>query len=78
VLTAYHSFGASAASEVVPAANVGSSFKILSHAYESIVRTGNLNNKTDFRRKFGVEEDPLYVVYPPHGLGARGYVATIA
>ncbi|KAJ9111491.1 hypothetical protein QFC22_006518 [Naganishia vaughanmartiniae] len=71
-------FGASASSAVTPAANVGSSFKILSHAYESIVRTGNLNNKTDFRRKFGIEEDPLYVVYPPHGLGARGIQAIMS
>lgn len=46
--------------------------KVLQAAYDTIVKQFNLNRKSEFRAKMGAVEDPLYVAYPPHGLGSRG------
>lgn len=68
-------FGTSAREVIEPANNVGGlRFKGMAKTYKSITSAFNLTNKTDFRRKFGVEEEPVFVAYPPHGLGISGCV----
>lgn len=68
-------FGTSARDTIEPASNVGGlRFKGIAKTYKSITSAFNLTDKTDFRRKFGVEEEPVFVAYPPHGLGISGYV----
>lgn len=71
-------FGASAASKIIPLSHEsGLSLKVLSKAYESIVNSGNLLNKSDYRKKFNLKEEPLYICYPKHGLGTRGISAVM-
>ncbi|KAI5116810.1 hypothetical protein M0805_007091 [Coniferiporia weirii] len=51
-----------------------SSFKFLSKTYGSIEHAF-LGNKREFRKKFEVEGEPIFVCYPPHGLGRHGISA---
>lgn len=46
--------------------------KMLKKAYETINRQFKLTNKSEFREKMGVWNEPAYVCYPRGGLGASG------
>lgn len=73
----YLTFGPTPAPALKSADNAevpSSSFKFLSATYGSIERT-LLGNKREFRNKFKVDGEPIYVCYPPHGLGRHGVSA---
>lgn len=63
-------FGAGATGTLQRVDNVGG-FKVrtLEKTYNGISHTFHLSGKGDFRGKFGVEQDPLYICYPKGGLG---------
>ncbi|KAL2075134.1 hypothetical protein VTL71DRAFT_76 [Oculimacula yallundae] len=46
--------------------------KALRKAYEAINKQFKLTNKSEFREKMGVRNEPVYVCYPRGGLGAGG------
>lgn len=63
-------FGGGATSDFKPGHNMrGARVKMLSKAYHAIATELKLTQKTEFREKMGAEEDPVYVCYPPHGMG---------
>ncbi|KAH8079405.1 aspartyl-tRNA synthetase, cytoplasmic [Cristinia sonorae] len=72
-------FGAGATGTLQRVDNVGG-FKVrtLEKTYNGISHTFHLTGKGDFRGKFGVEQDPLYICYPKGGLGMRGIEAILA
>ncbi|KAK5174371.1 aspartate--tRNA ligase dps1 [Saxophila tyrrhenica] len=72
-------FGGGAASKLTPGKNLkGARFKVLSKAYHAIATELKLTNKTEFRTKLGAQEDPVFIAYPPHGLGPAGARAIIS
>jgi len=72
-------FGGGASSKLTPGRNLkGTRFKVLSKAYHAIATELKLTNKTEFRTKLGAIDDPVYVCYPPHGLGPAGARAIIS
>ncbi|KAH8119712.1 hypothetical protein DFH11DRAFT_473 [Phellopilus nigrolimitatus] len=50
------------------------SIKFLSKTYGGIQKA-LLGNKREFRRKFEVDGEPIFVCYPPHGFGKHGISA---
>ncbi|KAF2397525.1 aspartyl-tRNA synthetase [Trichodelitschia bisporula] len=71
-------FGGGASASFTPGHNMkGTKVKVLSKAYHAIVSELKLTNKTEFREKLGAQEDPVYVCYPPHGLGPLGVKAIL-
>jgi aspartyl-tRNA synthetase len=71
----YLTFGPTPAEQLVPKDNVkGSSIKFLSKTYGGIQKAF-LGNKREFRQKFHVEGEPIFVCYPEHGLGRHGVSA---
>ena len=50
----------------------GAKMKMLQRTYAGIVKQFKLTNKGEFRQKLGGEDDPVYICYPPHGLGVKG------
>ena len=71
-------FGGAATSELHPAHHLsGIRVIMLQHTYRSIAKQFKLNQKSDFRQKLGGEEDPIYVCYPPFGLGVNGARAIV-
>jgi aspartyl-tRNA synthetase len=69
-------FGAAASPEFVPVHGLkGMRVKLLSHSYKAIATRLKLVNKSEFREKLGAEQDPVYICYPPHGLGTLGVKA---
>ena len=69
----YMTFGAAATNQLHAVHNLGGvRVKTLQRMYKSIATQFKLTQKSDFRQKLGAEEDPIYVCYPPHGLGAKG------
>lgn len=72
-------FGAGATSTLTPGHNMsGPKIKVLQHSYETLAGQFNLVRKSEFRAKMGAEEDPLWVAYPPHGLGSKGVRAILS
>ncbi|TKX25556.1 tRNA ligase-like protein 2 [Elsinoe australis] len=72
-------FGGGASNKFTPGHNLkGPRVKILSKAYQAIAAELKLTKKTEFREKLGAQEDPIYVCYPPHGLGAGGTRAILS
>jgi len=72
-------FGGGAMSRLVPGHNLkGTRVKVLSKAYHAIATELKLTNKSEFREKLGAQEDPVYVCYPPHGLGPSGVRAILS
>ncbi|SPO07237.1 related to aspartate-tRNA ligase, cytosolic [Cephalotrichum gorgonifer] len=66
-------FGAGAVQEVEIGSNLhGLRARVLSRTYKMIAKELKLLQKSEFREKFGVEEDPVYICYPPLGLGVSG------
>jgi len=71
----YLTFGPTPAPKLEPVDNVSSSgMKFLSGTYQGIEKA-LLGNKREFRNKFKVEGEPIFVCYPPKGLGRHGVSA---
>jgi len=71
-------FGGGATAHLVPGHHLsGAKVKLLQHAYDAIVKQFKLNKKSEFRAKMGAYEDPVYIAYPPHGLGSKGIRAIL-
>jgi len=72
-------FGGGATSKFTPGHNLkGTRVKVLARAYQAIASELKLTNKSEFREKMGTTEDPIYVCYPPHGLGPSGVRAILS
>lgn len=72
-------FGGGAVNKLSPGHNLkGTRVKVLSKAYAAIANELKLTAKSEFREKLGAQEDPIYVCYPPHGLGAGGIKAIMS
>jgi elongation factor P--beta-lysine ligase len=66
-------FGTGAMPHLEGGRNVGKTrAKVLKKVYETINKHFDLTNKSDFRGKIGVENEPVYICYPRGGLGASG------
>jgi aspartyl-tRNA synthetase len=66
-------FGGGAASHLTPGHHMsGAKVKVLQATYDAIVKQFNLARKSEFREKMGAIADPVWIAYPPHGLGSRG------
>lgn len=71
-------FGAGATTTLTPGHNMsGPKVKVLQHSYETVAGQFNLVRKSEFRGKLGAQDDPLWVAYPPHGLGSKGIRAIL-
>ncbi|EMD32133.1 hypothetical protein CERSUDRAFT_144292 [Gelatoporia subvermispora B] len=72
-------FGAGATGRLERVENVGG-FRVrtLEKTYNGISHTFSLTNKGDFREKFGVHQEPMYICYPKGGLGVKGIEAIMA
>jgi len=71
-------FGGGATSQFTPGHNLrGTRVKVLAKAYHAIATELKLINKSEFRDKLGAQNDPIYVCYPPHGLGPGGVRAIL-
>lgn len=63
-------FGVAVSEELVPAHHIrGARAKVLSRSYATIVSSLKLNTKGEFREKFGVKGDSVYLCYPKGALG---------
>lgn len=72
-------FGGGASNKFTPGHNLkGGRVKVLSRAYQTIAHELKLTNKSEFREKLGAHDDPIFVCYPPHGLGPRGVHAILS
>ncbi|KAK8213330.1 aspartate--tRNA ligase dps1 [Zalaria obscura] len=72
-------FGGGAMNKLVPGHNLkGTRIKVLSKAYSAIASELRLTAKSEFREKLGAQEDPIYICYPPHGLGPGGVRAILS
>ncbi|KAH8700725.1 aspartyl-tRNA synthetase, cytoplasmic [Talaromyces proteolyticus] len=66
-------FGAGATARLTPGHHMkGAKVRMLQHTYEAVAKQFHLTRKSEFRIKLGAHEEPLYIAYPPHGLGSRG------
>ncbi|OTA59306.1 aspartyl-tRNA synthetase [Hypoxylon sp. EC38] len=66
-------FGAGAMDELVIGSNLnGIKAKLLSRTYKTVAQQLRLIAKSEFREKFGVKHDPVYICYPFMGLGVSG------
>ncbi|KAF7119218.1 hypothetical protein CNMCM5793_008963 [Aspergillus hiratsukae] len=71
-------FGAGATATLTPGHNLhGAKIKMLQHTYETLAKQFHLVRKSEFRAKLGAHDEPLYIAYPPHGLGSRGIRAVL-
>ncbi|KAF4552341.1 tRNA synthetases class II (D, K and N)-like protein 3 [Elsinoe fawcettii] len=71
-------FGGGASSKFTPGHNLkGPRVRVLSKAYSAIATELKLTKKTEFREKLGAQEDPIFVAYPPHGMGPSGVRAIL-
>ncbi|RHZ65637.1 aspartyl-tRNA synthetase, cytoplasmic [Aspergillus thermomutatus] len=71
-------FGAGATNTLTPGHNLhGAKIKMLQHTYETLAKQFHLVRKSEFRAKLGAHDEPLYIAYPPHGLGSRGIRAVL-
>lgn len=72
-------FGGGATNEFRAGNNLkGAKVKLLSRAYATIATELKLTQKSEFREKLGAEEDPIYICYPPKGLGPKGVQAILS
>jgi len=71
-------FGGAATPEFHPVHHLsGMRVKMLRSTYKRIAKEFKLTQKSDFRQKLGGQEDPIYICFPPHGLGASGGCAVV-
>ncbi|KAH9830768.1 aspartyl-tRNA synthetase, cytoplasmic [Rhodofomes roseus] len=69
-------FGAGAIDRLQRVENVGGlRVRTLEKTYNGLNSTFSLGGKGDFRQKFGVQQEPLYICYPKSGLGVKGIEA---
>ncbi|TIA91428.1 hypothetical protein E3P99_01074 [Wallemia hederae] len=67
------SFGISASDSMSPVHNLkGMRVTWLSGTYKSILKSTGIFKRADFRSKFNVKHDPLYICYPKHQFGLDG------
>ncbi|CCM00839.1 uncharacterized protein FIBRA_02881 [Fibroporia radiculosa] len=69
-------FGAGATDRLQRVENVGG-FRVrtLEKTYNGLSSHFSLSGKGDFRSKFGIQQQPMYICYPKGGLGMRGVEA---
>ncbi|KAI1206510.1 aspartyl-tRNA synthetase [Annulohypoxylon truncatum] len=66
-------FGAGAMDELLIGSNLnGIKARLLSRTYKTVAQQLKLIAKSEFREKFGVKHDPVYICYPFMGLGVSG------
>ena len=71
-------FGAGATAKLSSGHHVGGARAAsLNSLYQTLAAKFNLDQKTGFRAKFNTLDDPLYLCYPPHGLGPKGAMAIL-
>ena len=71
-------FGAGATTELRSGHNMqGAKVRMLQHTYETLAKQFHLVRKSEFRAKLGARDEPLYIAYPPHGLGSKGIRAIL-
>lgn len=71
-------FGAGATNTMTPGHNMhGAKVRMLQHTYETLAKQFHLVRKSEFRAKLGAHEEPLFISYPPHGLGSKGIRAVL-
>lgn len=71
-------FGTGAMPHMVGGRNMGKTkVKALKKTYDAINKQFKLTNKSEFREKMGVVNDPAYVCYPKNGLGPSGIKAIL-
>ncbi|GAA5977629.1 hypothetical protein JCM11641_006880 [Rhodosporidiobolus odoratus] len=69
-------FGASAQGEIHPEHNLaGWKIRWLGKAYKRIVTKYGLDNRSQFRSKFGTEDEPLHIAYAQGSFGWSGLIA---
>jgi aspartyl-tRNA synthetase len=56
----------------------GAKTKMLSKAYGAIVSELKLTNKSEFREKLGAKDEPVFICYPPHGMGPMAVRAILS
>lgn len=71
------SFGEAAAGETTPGGLhlqgiEGVTARLLARTYAAIAARLRLGQKSEFREKFGARGEPVYICYPPLGLGVAG------
>ncbi|KKF96205.1 Aspartate--tRNA ligase cytoplasmic [Ceratocystis platani] len=70
VISGPATFGAGVAKRLTPGAHIhGAKAAILGKTYTTLVEGLGLGRKSDFRAKFGIHGEPLWICYPPHGVG---------
>jgi ergosteryl-3beta-O-L-aspartate synthase len=66
-------FGIGASARLSSGENMGAMRStILDNMYQTISARLKLTQKSDFRAKFNTHDDPVYICYPPRGLGVGG------
>lgn len=71
-------FGAGATTHLTPGHNMhGAKVKLLQHTYDTITKQFHLVRKSEFRLKMGAHDEPLFIAYPPNGLGSKGIRAIL-
>lgn len=65
-------FGVGVSEKLVPGEHMGSArAKFLAKTYDTIVKSLGLARKAEFRQKFGVLGEPVYICYPKHDVSIR-------
>jgi aspartyl-tRNA synthetase len=71
-------FGAGATAKLLSGHNLGSAKSaLLDSLYQTLAAKFKLDQKTGFRAKFNTLDDPIYLCYPPRGLGPKGALAIV-
>ncbi|ETI19494.1 aspartate-tRNA(Asn) ligase [Cladophialophora carrionii CBS 160.54] len=71
-------FGGGATAKLSTGHNVGGAkAATLDSLYQTLAARFRLNQKTGFRAKFNTLDDPLFLCYPPRGLGQKGARAIV-
>jgi ergosteryl-3beta-O-L-aspartate synthase len=71
-VTGQVTFGVGVSEKLTPGEHLhGIRAKFLASTYHSIVESLGLRRKADFRSKFGVLGEEVYICYPKHGVGLR-------
>ncbi|EXJ85074.1 aspartyl-tRNA synthetase [Capronia epimyces CBS 606.96] len=71
-------FGAGATAKLTTGHNMGNARSaLLNSLYQTLAAKFRLEQKTGFRAKFNSMDDPIYLCYPPKGLGPRGARAIV-
>ncbi|KAJ2903877.1 putative aspartyl-trna synthetase protein [Zalerion maritima] len=67
-------FGVGVAEKLTPGARLhGVRAKFLARTYDTIVKTLSLHRKSEFREKFGVQGESVYICYPRGGVRVKDF-----